>query len=184
MFADCDVGVQLTFHTGHCGESGDRGDLTRLPVQIGASENITEKMGFEILVDSRSELKQRPFHRATGQLCLIRRSEFNAFSLRQRTGQFPLRISDAFCLTFPEQFHETAERVQTAGETAVRVKLSQDLLDPVHCQPAVESVCKRLFQVCHIALRRKTGDCDDPLFFAVQCVVHSFICLHIVDDTK
>ena len=57
MFANGNVGVELTFNTGHRRERGNGGKFTGLPVQIVPAENVAEKMGFQILIDRRSKVK-------------------------------------------------------------------------------------------------------------------------------
>ena len=140
-------------------------------------------MRLQIFINRRSKFEERPLDRRATQLCLICRSEIDAFSRGQRSRELPLSIPNALLPALFEQPHEVAERVQTARESAIRVKLNENFLDLIHGQPGVETVGQRLFQFRHIPARRVHGDFDQ-FFFLFRQGLHNFLRLRLIDKTK
>ena len=95
--ANAKMGLQLGIDPLNTGERRNRGDLPALEIQDIPSEDISEEVAFQELIDDWSERIDRPGDRPPYQACLNLRTEFDAaLAGRQGIASLPTRSLTPF----------------------------------------------------------------------------------------
>lgn len=76
IHADLKMRLKLTFNAVQTGKGRNGRNFTTLEVKVISSEDVAEKMLFQILIDGRCEVEKRSFDRRTGKERLDFRSQF------------------------------------------------------------------------------------------------------------
>ena len=153
-----DVRLQLRFGLGPGRQGGYGHQFAGSPVKVVAGENVAKEMGFQIFVQLGMEVEKLALDRAAAEFRLVFRSENEAFAFGKRAGRSSFLNRLAGGGFFLSQNHERLRRVERPGETAVGVKLTDDLLGLVQGQAFFESRFEIRSQFILFAARQRGAD--------------------------
>ena len=168
------MSLHLRFRFGACRQRRHRQKFAGAPVHVVAGEDVAEEMGFQIFVELRMEIEKTALDRSTAELCLIGGPEINGFPRGKRGRLFPLGNRTIRGDTFVHHVLQRGRGVQSAGKTAVGIKLSDILLRLGERKSSIESAVQRGSQCFLFAAGDGGSDVDDDLFFDGQNV-HGFL---------